>query len=284
MKGQDHISNPKNSDGANREALSKGELKSIRSLLRKRGREKAGRYLVEGSRLCSEALRWSQGVEKAVISVPIRSGSIKSLVDICDRDGIPVRETDESTLKILCDTVTPQGMVAVVRTERWDMSILSSPGNAVVVVLDGVSDPGNVGSVLRSAEAAGALAVIAAPGTVELHNPKVIRGSMGSIFRIPSFEDLPPGPLCDELKRLGYRIIALGASGGVPYTEVDFSGCIALVLGNEAWGLSDSFLEKSDISVSIPLKGNVESLNVSAAGAIILFRCAEMTHGGTGRI
>jgi TrmH family RNA methyltransferase len=145
-----------------------------------------------------------------------------------------------------------------------------------------VSDPGNTGSILRSAEAAGALAVMTVPGTVELHNPKVIRASMGSIFRVPSFEGIPPEPLCDELRGLGYRIIALRTSGGMPYTEIDFPGRSAIVLGNEAWGLSDGFLKGSDISVSIPLQGNAESLNVSAACAVILFKYAEVRSDGIG--
>jgi len=263
--------------------LSKRELKSVRMLLRRKGREGTGRYLVEGTRLCREALLWSHGVEMLIVSLPIRSDAVGSLIDICSGGGIPVGTVDERALKGFCDTVTPQGVAAVVRMEGWDRSVLSEPGDRVVVVLDRVSDPGNVGSILRSAEAAGASAVVTVSGSVELHNPKVVRASMGSIFRVPSFEGLSPVLICRELKQLGYRIIAVEASGGVPYTEADLSGRIALVLGNEAWGLSDEFLKSSDISISIPLKGNVESLNVSAAGAVILFKCAEVRSGEIGR-
>ena len=175
MKRQNHISSPKGASSTERwKALSKGELKSIRSLLRRKERERSGRYLIEGGRLCSEALLWSQGLEKVVIAAPIRSKLVRSIVDICGEKGVPLREADEGTLKALCDTVTPQGVVAVVRptAEGYEVEEIDhDPGTFVHEIEIGDLDGDGVPEIYATPSLPNKLDGTPQPGSVVRYVP-----------------------------------------------------------------------------------------------------------------
>jgi len=193
--------------------------------------------------------------------------------------GATVAEVQPGVLARVCDTVTPQPVAATVRQIDVPLGEVARGGTTFVVVLAGVSDPGNAGSLLRSAAAAGAGGVVTCCGSVDLYNPKTVRASAGAIFRIPvaidrSGEGHSGEDLARQLRSHGLRLVATAAAGGAPYTGSDLSGSVALVLGNEAHGLPPGLAQACDSVVSVPMHRGTESLGVAAAGAVIFFEAA----------
>lgn len=193
--------------------------------------------------------------------------------------GATVAEVQPGVLARVCDTVTPQPVAATVRQIDVPLGEVARGGTTFVVVLAGVSDPGNAGSLLRSAAAAGAGGVVTCCGSVDLYNPKTVRASAGAIFRIPvaidrSGEGHSGEDLARQLRSHGLRLVATAAAGGAPYTGSDLSGSVALVLGNEAHGLPPGLAQACDSVVSVPMHRGTESLGVAAAGAAIFFEAA----------
>ena len=183
------------------------------------------------------------------------------------------------------DTVTPHGIAAVAARPAppADLaSMLDRTGSgrhaagpaAPVLVLAGVSDPGNAGTLVRSAEAAGARAVVATTGSVDLFAPKTVRASAGSLFRVPVVVDVDAGSALGTLHGAGFRILGTDASAPLAYDETDLAVPVALVLGNEAHGLAPALVASLDATVAIPMEGRVESLNVAMAGTLVLFEAA----------
>lgn len=244
--------------------------KQILALKKKRGREAEGKFLVEGVRLCEEALG-SPAVEQVLFArEALESDRLRRLIERFREQGTPVQETDRRALQAFCEAVTPQGIVVVVRKEGWDRA-QALKGGGPVVVLDRVHDPGNVGMILRTAEAAGASAAFLTEGSVELHNPKAVRASMGAVFRLPAFERAALTETLDLLRAQGYRVVAADVRGGVSYREVPPGPRTALLLGGEASGLAEEARRLVDATVTIPMRGRTESLNVAVAAGIILF-------------
>jgi TrmH family RNA methyltransferase len=182
--------------------------------------------------------------------------------------GVPVVRVTESVLASIADTTTPQGVVATVRIKALTLDDVS--GCDLVLVLADVRDPGNAGTLLRSAAAAGAGAVIACKGSVDPLHPKTVRASAGSIFAVPIVRDAMVEATVRHLKAHGLTVLGADQTGPDAF-EVDLSGRIALVVGNEAGGLAPEVRELVDACVGIPMPGRAESLNVGIAGSILLF-------------
>ena len=172
------------------------------------------------------------------------------------------------TLERVGDAVTSQGIVAVV--EVRDAPWPSPDGTDLVMVLDEVSDPGNAGTLLRAAVAAGAGAVVVAGG-VDPTSPKVVRSSAGAIFSTDVVSATSTVQACDRLRAVGYRVFAAVVDGGVAYNSVDLTGPVALVVGNEARGIAEDVVGHVDGLVTIPMAGPTESLNVAMAGTVLAF-------------
>jgi len=188
--------------------------------------------------------------------------------------GAAVTEVQPGVLGRVCDTVTPQPVAATVRSIDVTLAELGHTRPQLVAVLAGVSDPGNAGSLLRSAAASGAGGFVICDGSVDLYNPKTVRASAGAIFRIPVVKGPSGDEIAPQLRSLGFRVIATSAGAGEAYTEVDLSGPVAVILGNEAHGLPASLAGACDSALSIPMAGGTESLGVAAAGAVIFFEAA----------
>lgn len=193
--------------------------------------------------------------------------------------GAAVAEVQPGVLARACDTVTPQPVAATVRQVDVSLAELARGQKGFIAVLAGVSDPGNAGSLVRSAAAAGAGGVVTCCGSVDVYNPKTVRASAGAIFRIPvaaprSAEDPSGQDVVQQLRGHGFRLVATAAAGGAAHTDTDLSGSVALVLGNEASGIPPALAHACDSVVSVPLQRGTESLGVAAAGAIIFFEAA----------
>jgi TrmH family RNA methyltransferase len=254
-------------------STSKGDalLTTIRDLARRRGRERRGLALAEGVRLVEEALAAAVPVRGAAVSPALegtpRGSALKSA--LASR-GVPLLEVTPAELDTLADTEQPQGIVAVVEPRVWGLDDLPTPARAVVLVLDAVQDPGNVGTMLRTALALGAAGVVALKGTAELTNPKVLRGSMGAAFRLPAAPADADGLLAWVGAR-GLELIVAAADGAPLERSRRRATPIALVVGNEGAGVSPALTAAAARRVAIPLASTVESLNVAVAAGILLY-------------
>lgn len=252
---------------------SNSKIKQVRKLLSSAAeRRKTGLFVIEGSRLFAEA-------PKATVREVFVSGQLQNL----DLSGYPSVETvDPGLFRELSDTVHPQGILAVVQTPVWEKPVFADTKDALadghgysvnpggrILMLDGIRDPGNLGTMIRTAEAAGVRAVFMSPDCVDLYNPKVIRSTMGSIFRVPAFrEDLTR--VIRKLYRNQIPVYAASLEGARSYRDVELSGA-AIIIGSEADGVSRPVLDLSQEHIKIPMAGKVESLNAAVSAAILLF-------------
>ncbi len=245
---------------------------TIRDLRRRKGRERRGLALAEGVRLVEEALAAGVPMRGAVVSPALEGTSRgKSLKSALAERGIRLVEVDAGELDQLSDTEQPQGIVAVIEPRDWSLDQVPVAPGSVVLVLDAVQDPGNVGTMLRTALALGAAGLVALTGTAELANPKVLRGSMGALFRLPSVATTPE----EFLSWIAQRGLELWvtAADGEPLRRSHGSprhSGLALVVGNEGAGVSPRLQAAARRRVAVPLAPGVESLNVAVAAGILL--------------
>jgi TrmH family RNA methyltransferase len=245
-------------------------ISTIRDLHRRRGRERRGLTLAEGVRLLEEAL--ASGVTvRGAITAPALEGTPRgsALKARLARAGVALETVGDDELVRLAGTEHPQGIVAVIEPRRWTLDDIPVSPSAVVLVLDAVQDPGNVGALARTALGLGAAGLVALPGTADLYNPKALRASMGALFRLPSVSS---GTDAFIAWARGMEIsLWAAASPGVPLGRGGRDGPIALVLGNEGAGVHPELAAVAARSVSVPLRGGVESLNVAVAAGILLY-------------
>lgn len=251
--------------------------KKILSLKRRNGRRAERKYLIEGIRLCEEALASSGALEQLVFCREsiARNRRLENLYQSAVARGIPIQQTDWRAFKGMSDTRTPQGVLGIVAMRTWDRASVLSTGGPFLI-LDRISDPGNLGVIMRTAEAAACAGVFLTRGSVELHNPKVVRATMGAIFRLPVF---PLQDGCALLRALRQRDIAIIAAHieGTVFHELNAKPPVALVLGNEAFGIDPAYLALADHTVTIPMAPPVESLNIAVASGILLYKLCERT-------
>ncbi len=215
--------------------------------------------MVEGTTLLGEALRGGARVQ-AVFAGP---GA-----ELPPGLTVPVHRLAPGVVERVASTTSPQPVLAVVERVDVPFADLVAHRPTFVVVAAGLADPGNLGTVLRSAEASGADAVVLTEGTVDVTNPKCVRASAGALFHVPVAVDVPLG----RLRELGLRLLGSHASEGVPYDEADLVAPLALVLGNEAHGLPAGL--ELDGTVTVPHLGRAESLNVAMAASVLCFEVA----------
>ncbi len=231
-----------------------------------RDREQA--FVVEGPTLVAEAL--DSGAELECLFVG--PGPKPPVVTRAVAAGVPVFDLAPGVLERAAGTVTPQPVLAIARTLDVDLGELA--GASLVVVCVDVRDPGNLGTVLRSAEAAVVGGIICCDGSVDVYNPKCVRASAGSLFHTRIVARGEPVKVLGTLREWGLRRLGTRAGDGQPYYRVDLTAPTALVLGNEAHGLSGSVAGALDGWVSIPMEGRAESLNVGMAAAVLCFEAA----------
>jgi TrmH family RNA methyltransferase len=242
----------------------------IRSLHTRKGRERRGLTLAEGVRLVEEVLAAGVPLKAALLAPALEATPRgKALADAVRQRAGRVEETDDRSLATLASTEHPQGIIAVIAPAAATLGAIPVGGRSVVLVLDAVQDPGNVGTMLRTALSLGAAGVVALPGTAELTNPKVLRAAMGASFRLPAVaagqEDLL------SWTRTTHQSLWVAASGGDPIQAATPSGPMALVVGNEGAGVNAALTSAAQRTVAIPLRARAESLNVGVAAAILLW-------------
>jgi TrmH family RNA methyltransferase len=248
--------------------------------LKERGPE-GGLILLEGVRLLEEAL--AAGIElREVAASPRAAGDARAgaILGEIERRGVPLRLLDERLLASLSELESSQGLLALAEPPRFEES---APPQAtpLVLVAVGVQNPGNLGALLRTAEAAGATGAYLADGCAEPLAWKALRGAMGSAFRLPHWR-ASSAAACRALQERGVRLVAgvtSGTQGAVSYESADYRGPTAFLVGSEGAGLPSALLAAADRRVSVPLHGAVESLNVAVAAGVLLFEAARQRRG-----
>ncbi|MGN0710687.1 MAG: TrmH family RNA methyltransferase [Anaerovoracaceae bacterium] len=256
--------------------------KSCFLLKQKKNRDKTGKYLIEGPNLVADALR--SGVFPELILVSEESLSSEEISGLCSEyeeksDGGKERiyVLSEKLFCRLSETENPQGILGVVRRKEFSDEAFfeetegGKNGATNIIVLDRLQDPGNVGTILRTAEAAGYGGVMVIKGTVDLFSPKTVRSCTGSVFRMPViFKDTPQEAL-ESLKSHGKKVVSTGLEESVYYYDTDLKKDVAVIVGNEGNGVCTEFMEGADVRVKIPMQGQTESLNASIAAAILMY-------------
>lgn len=255
--------------------------KSILKLRTRKGREESGCYLVEGLHLMEEALKCDAEIRQIIIrsSFTDSRAAEQNLPDQWEEKlrqrGIPVIAAADALFDKLSDTETPQGVLCVVKKNDWPSSFIFRRGSGTpgsnILVLDRIQDPGNLGTLFRTADAAGYGGVMILKGTADIYSPKVVRSAAGSLFRLPVCFVNTPGEAAALLKKEGKRILVTDPHGGKNYFDVPLRENAALVIGNEAGGVCGELLEAADTRVIIPMAGNIESLNAAIAAAVLMY-------------
>ena len=266
-------------------------IKYIRSLLEKGNiRKKNHQFVVEGIKLVDEALEYGKVLEVVCAESlydEIISGDLSGNRLLAENDknitnyvkkGSSLLVVSDTVFKSMSETKTPQGILAVVEMPDYGLldkgfleQAYTKNGKIKLLVLEDTADPGNLGTIMRTAEAAGVTGVIMGKGTVDIFNPKVVRSTMGSIFRLPFayVEDLKE--TIKELKTQGISFYATHLKGEKSYKDIKYSDMSAILVGNEARGLSDEVADLADTYVLIPMQGKVESLNAAVAAALMMY-------------
>jgi len=229
---------------------------------------------IEGLRLCEEALSSRLQIEAAIYSEEIsRKARAASLIAQLSAAGHETVSVSEKLLESISYTKTPQGIVVLASRPAHDEATFNEkqPRSSFLVILHGLNNPVNVGAILRTAEAAGVTGVITTTHASDPFSAKGLRGAMGSAFRMPIWTGVEYRDAVDWCAERHIRTICGAARGSKPYTEIDWSGSLAVIVGPESTGLSTEEIALADESVRIPMKGSVESLNVAVATGILLF-------------
>ncbi len=249
-------------------SIANEKVKYVRSLYRRRVRYRERCFVIEGVRLVREAFR--AGIVPALVfygeGIDAIPGGGELLVEM-QKVEAPAFAVSERVMKALADTVSPQGVLAVVPF----VELAPPPSPSLVLVIDRLRDPGNLGAILRSANAAGVEQVILAPKTVDFYNPKVVRGAMGAHFRLPIVA-LSWSEIAETLA--GVQILLADVRGEQAHYGVDWTKPTALIIGGEAHGASQEARELAPDTIAIPMHGGAESLNAAMAASVILFEAA----------
>ena len=246
-------------------------------LAKKQRRQEARLFLVEGPQSTREALAFRPELMEDVFLTPSARERNPDLVELAQRSGVELTLASEGVIEHMADTVTPQGVVAVARYLEVSLDQVMGEKPTHLVLLHQVKDPGNVGNIIRTADAAGVDAVVVTHESVDVFNPKVVRASTGSLFHIPVVSGVELGPTIQVLADAGVTVLAADAEGenlGQLRARGGLMAPLCWLLGNEAHGLSEEDESLADQVVSVPMFGQAESLSLQTAAAICIYEAA----------
>ena len=249
-------------------STSNQQIKKLSLLMKKaKERKEQGLFVVEGVKMFGEAPReWLAGVyvsEQFVSNEEHR----KLLSDV------PYEIVADSVFRAVSDTQTPQGILAVVRMPKYTMDDMLRGDQTHLLILESVQDPGNLGTMVRTGEGAGITGVVMNRTTVDLFNPKTIRSTMGSIYRVPFVVADDLNQMLQMLRNKGVRLYAAHLKGQKQYDAFDYTGATGFLIGNEGNGLSDEVANAADSYIRIPMEGQVESLNAAISASLLMYEC-----------
>ncbi len=244
---------------------------AARRLAERKHRRQQGRFLVEGVKLLELALRAGARPQTVFVCYQELAPDVAGLLEQFHAAGAELIPVSPSVMEALAEREAAEGLVVTFDLFQATLDDLRLNGNDLVLVLDRLQDPGNLGTLIRTADAAGAAGVVLLEPCVDPFDPKVVRGSMGSLFHVPIVHSDDAAGLFSQLRGRGLRIIAADAHRGVDWGEGLWQGGVALALGNEARGLSPDVVPHIDAWARLPIPGRAESLNVAVAGGVLMY-------------
>ncbi|MBP1753611.1 MAG: hypothetical protein H6Q59_9 [Firmicutes bacterium] len=253
-------------------SMSNAQVKNLTLLLKKaREREEQGTFVIEGIKMFEEA-KEAGLLKKAYASESFYHEKVVEEPDYFD--DLDYEILTDSVFKETSETKTPQGIMGTVKMAEYHLDRMLKDPRACLLLLEDIRDPGNLGTMIRTAEGAGVTGIILSDSSVDVYNPKVIRATMGSIYRVPFYQAKDFYETLAQIKEQGIEIYAAHLQG-IPYdTEGSFRKRCAFLIGNEANGLSDHASDLADTRIKIPMEGKVESLNAAVAAAILMYEAA----------
>ncbi|MBM7854780.1 TrmH family RNA methyltransferase [Desulfohalotomaculum tongense] len=257
-------------------------VKYLRKLSRRQFRQKENKFIIEGIRFVEELLDSGWPVEALFYSPKLHANARGgALIARAEREKIAAWQVADKLLAELADTENPQGVLALVNMPRYRLEdVVPQTQPALVVLVDGVQDPGNLGTIIRTADAAAATGVILLKGTVDLYNPKTLRSTMGSLFHLPVLAAENAVDTVNWLRSKGLKLVVGQPQGGAAIDKVDLTAGIVLVVGSEARGPSPGTISLADTITTIPMPGRAESLNAAVACAIMLYETVRQREEG----
>lgn len=262
-------------------SLSNSRVKNVTALNRKaKERKSRGRYVVEGVKMFLEApeaemeeIYVSEGFYEKMRENPLESSCAGKLA------GLPHETVSDEVFSRMSDTEAPQGILCVMKRKDYSEADILSGTAPLIMVLEDIQDPGNLGTILRTGEGAGVRGILMSGGCADIYNPKTIRSTMGSIYRIPFAYVSSLAETAEHMKEAGIRLYAAHLLGSVDYTEPDYTGGTAFFIGNEGNGLRPETAALADRRIRIPMAGQVESLNAAMASGILMYEAARQRRG-----
>jgi len=252
-----------------------GKVKQVMNLIKKaKARNESGLFVSEGLRIFKEIPR--EQIDSIFVSESfLKEEERKHLID-----GMKYEVLTDEVFQVMSDTKTPQGILALVKQHAYTLEDLTRvPGPAFLMILENIQDPGNLGTIIRAGEGAGITGVLMNSTTADIYNPKVIRSTMGSVFRVPFAytDDLAASIL--QLKNKGIKLYAAHLNGRNNYEKEDYTVDTGFLIGNEANGLTEDTAGLADAYIKIPMMGSVESLNAAVAASVLMFETARQRRG-----
>ena len=262
-------------------------VKDIADLKQKKYRMESGLFFAEGLRAVQEAVQYAEVTD--LFFTAAEEKKLTEILNAAKEKGARLYQADDKVMAKLSDTKTPQGVLAVIRIPEQSLQKLrpgvmlriadkqnqsarvETDNNAPVIILDRIQDPGNLGTMIRTADAVGALGIILLEGCVDAYSPKVVRASMGSLFHLPVVQDIFPEEALTWCYRHGYEPAATAMKGAANLYKADISKKMAFIFGNEANGVSEELQAAAETRLFIPMAGLTESMNVAMAAGIVLF-------------
>lgn len=247
------------------------KVKILRLLSQKAGREKCGLFLLEGARLVEDALLSGAPLDTVFVSESAYlGGKFSSLLEEIEKKDLTVTALADKLFNSVSETQHSQGLLAAAPIPKEEAADFSKPGG-LYLLLDGVQDPGNLGTLLRTADAAGMDGVFLLKGTADVYNPKVVRASMGALFHVKVMSVSDGEGFLKALRQKGISLVAGDLSGEASYDEADLRGSLMIAVGNEGNGISDLVRREADKLVRIDMPGRAESLNAAIAAGVLIF-------------
>ncbi|MBF4566692.1 RNA methyltransferase [Plantibacter sp. VKM Ac-2876] len=256
-------------------------VRSVAKLAKRPARQETGLFLLEGPQAVSEALQFRPDLILELYATPTALERYTDIGATATDAGLEVEFVTEQVLESMADTVTPQGFIAVAQQFPTSIKDIFAGEPQLVVILEEVRDPGNLGTIIRAADAAGADAVFLSGRTVDLYNPKVVRSTTGSLFHLPVAVDVELPAVLERARAAGLQTLAADIKGEdllVARSEGVLARPTAWVFGNEARGLTDEHLELVDRAVTVPIYGRAESMNLATAASVCVFESAFAQH------
>lgn len=252
-------------------------VRRVAALQKKSDRRETGQFLVEGPQSLREALTFKPELLQEVFATPTALEKHRDLAQLARQHDIEIEYISEDVLNAMSETITPQGFVAVCQQFPKSMKTIFDGQPKLVVIMEEVRDPGNAGTIIRAADAAGADAVVLSGRSIDVFSPKVVRSTTGSIFHLPVGIAEELGAAIEAAKQAGLQVIAADISGD-DLTSARAEGLLkqptAWVFGNEARGLTDEDLARTDRALRVPIYGQAESMNLATAASVCLYESA----------